>query len=372
MAFDYDVCVLGAGPAGSATARWLALDGCRVALIERSRFERPRIGESMAPSVQPLLMELGVWPLIQASRPLPSYGTRSVWGGDQPESHSHLATPWGCGWHVDRVAFDRTLAEAAAAGGATWLPGTEFGGAEPSGTGWSLRFVRRDADDERATKLELSARVVIDATGRNAQLARWVGARRQQLDHLVAVAVEVGGIDTTSEGYVMVEAAADGWWYTAPVPGDRMMAMLMTDGDLWRRAASASMPVWAGRLATAHYTHKRVAPGRPSDQLRIVSAMSQRLERAGDPAPWLAVGDAAVAVDPISGSGVVRALRTARSAASATLACLELGDLQAIHAYEVERDREWQSYVYERSMYYALERRWSGSSFWRRRHVASK
>ena len=113
MSSDFDVAVVGAGPAGSATARWLALRGQRVALLERSRFDVPRVGESLAPAVQPLLVELGVWRQFLALKPLPSYGTRSHWGEATPRMHSHLLSPWGCGWHVDRRAFDLMLAQAA-------------------------------------------------------------------------------------------------------------------------------------------------------------------------------------------------------------------------------------------------------------------
>ena len=62
MADEFDVAVVGAGPAGSATARRLARSGCRVVLLEQSRFDAPRVGESLAPSTNALLTELGVWP----------------------------------------------------------------------------------------------------------------------------------------------------------------------------------------------------------------------------------------------------------------------------------------------------------------------
>jgi len=82
-------------------------------LIERTRFETPRVGESLAPSVQPLLAELGVWQEFLGLQPLPSYGTRSIWGAETPEVHSHMCSQWGCGWHIDRLAFDHMLAESA-------------------------------------------------------------------------------------------------------------------------------------------------------------------------------------------------------------------------------------------------------------------
>ena len=65
----FDAVVVGAGPAGSATARWLALRGWRVALLERTRFEAPRIGESLAPNVQEPLHALGLWSEFLALAP---------------------------------------------------------------------------------------------------------------------------------------------------------------------------------------------------------------------------------------------------------------------------------------------------------------
>ena len=67
----------------------------------------------------------------------------------------------------------------------------------------------------------LRARVLIDATGRATHLARWVGARRIVFDRLVGVATLFGEIDTSREGYILVETTPDGWWYSAPVLGTR-------------------------------------------------------------------------------------------------------------------------------------------------------
>jgi flavin-dependent dehydrogenase len=81
---------------------------------------------------------------------------------------------------------------------------------------------------------------------------------------------------------------------------------------------------------------------------------------------WLAVGDAALSVDPISGSGVIRALRTARAAADTAVASLS-GDAAAIPQYENDRDEECTTYLTTRAGYYRIERRWAGSPFWDRR-----
>jgi flavin-dependent dehydrogenase len=370
MPFDCDIAVIGAGPAGAATARWLAKAGCRVVLVEQSRFDELRIGESFAPGVQPILADLGVWPQFVALRPLPSYGTRSVWGSQHAEEHSHLISPWGCGWHVDRLAFDRMLAEAARMAGATVLCGTTLVQCKWSGDRWALELSNRSAAGLNEQISQLRANIVIDATGRVARLARWLGAQRVLLDRLIGIAAQFKEIDTARGGYVMVEATPDGWWYTAPVPDEGLMVMLMTDSDLCRRGSLASKPIWCNRLKSTEATRARVAGGTPLWGPRVFAAISQRLRRPAPCTPWLAVGDAALAVDPISGSGVVRALRSARAGADAALALFENQALHMIEAYEVDRDLEYRTYLRERALYYGIEQRWRESAFWQRRAPA--
>jgi flavin-dependent dehydrogenase len=365
-----DVAIVGAGPAGSAAARRLALGGASVALIERSPFTAPRIGESLAPAVQPELASLGVWREFQSLDPLPSFGTRSHWGDVTPSVHSHMMNPWGSGWHVDRRAFDLMLARAASAAGAAVVTNAAVAGLRHSAAGWTLTL-RRTADlARRHYDAELRARVVIDATGRAASVAALTGAGRVVVDRLVGVASMFAGIDVALERYVMVETTPEGWWYSAPIPGDGLMVMAMTDGDICGRSRLATRAEWLTRLDTARATRSRTGCSRLRWGPRVFSAASHRLVRGECGRPWLAVGDAALAVDPISGSGVLRSLRTARAGAEAALELLAGAGSEVIRAYETERDRECTAYLDERAMYYGFERRWSVSPFWSRRAMA--
>lgn len=363
----YDVAVIGAGPAGAATALQLARAGCRVLLIERSTFDAPRVGESLAPSVQPLLVELGVWDRFLALGPLPCWGTRSVWGAAEPQVHSHLMSPYGCGWHVDRLRFDRLLAEAAVAAGATLLAGVRLGDCVEQRDGaWRLTV----CGGERIS--QATVRVVVDAAGRGARVSQTLGAKRLVCDRLVGVAVLFGGVPNDSQGYTLVETSADGWWYSAPVGSDRMVVMLMTDGDLGGRGGLMCRANWQVRLQAAHATAARLGDAPAVWGPRVFSAVSQRLHRNDTASRWLAVGDAALAVDPASGSGVVRALRTARAGAEAALELLQRNSCAALESYEADRDREFAHYLRERAMYYGLEQRWHESPFWQRRRLPTQ
>lgn len=369
MRSAFDVVVAGAGPAGAAAAMRLARAGCRVALVERSRFAQPRVGESLVPDVQPALAELGVWPRFLALEPVPSYGTLSLWGSAAPLAHSHFGSPWGHGWHVDRAAFDRMLATAARDAGVALYSDTLVTGVAPAPRGWTLSLRSGERDDPGVAAASLEAPLFVDATGRRARLATAVGARRRLFDRLVGIAAVHAAHDAAAQGYVMVESIADGWWYSAPLPAQRVVVMLMTDSDLCRRATLARDANWSVRLRGAA-TQARVGNGARLWGLRVFAAVSQRLARPRDRARWLAVGDAALAVDPVSGSGVLRALQSARSGAAAALAALG-GDPLAIDLHEADGDRECARYLNERTNYYGLETRWRDAPFWRRRRPAS-
>ena len=373
----FDVAVVGAGPAGSATALWLARRGWRVGLLERTRFDAARIGESLVPNVQEPLRELGAWSEFLALKPVPSWGTCSSWGDPTQQSHSHLVNPYGCGWHVDRLAFDHMLARAAVSAGACLVEGVTLKHCAYREGSWHLQ-APSSSEQLSAVGQTFRARMLIDATGRRAQVARSLGAERCLLDHLVGVAVQWVGIDSSQRGHLLVESAPEGWWYSAPLPGDahdsggRMIAMLMTDADLCGRFRLSTAERWQAVLHASRATRQRLGAAYATSTPHVHCALSQRLRRDGayNEGPWLAVGDATLAVDPVSGSGVLRALRTARAAADTVsdLLARPHDRRAALTAYEAERDKECTKYLFERAHYYASEQRFS-TPFWQRRQV---
>jgi flavin-dependent dehydrogenase len=375
----YDAVIVGAGPAGSSAAIRLARRGWRVALVERSRFEAVRIGESLAPAVRGALQALGAWNEFLALAPLPSWGTRSIWGTEQPQSHSHITAAYGCGWHIDRRAFDETLAQSAARAGAQVLIGHRLRASQWRGDRWYLQLGTRDG-----ATASLTARVLIDATGRSASVARALGARRLVFDRLVGVATSWAHPESDDRAHLLVETAADGWWYSARLPAgarrlDRevMFAMLMTDADLCALDRRHRRQGWHAALAATHATRARLRGARCIDEPLVHCAHSHRLQRSDrsqtEPRPWLAIGDAALAVDPLSGSGVLRALSSGRAGADTADQILQHPHTtrEALAAYEAARDDDCTTHLLERARHYASERRFD-TPFWQRRRIGPR
>lgn len=383
----FDVAIAGAGPAGSALALRLARAGCRVALVERSRFERFRIGETLAPGIRSRLVALGAWDDFMRMRPLPCWGVASRWGEDRWRSQSHLLHPEGNGWHVDRAGFDALLARRAECAGAALRLGRAVVETSPSPMGWQVttRPAGPNAtgpDDTGAASTDvLRARVWVDATGRGARLARAAGAQMTAFDRLVGIArVQAGGRSQHAQ-HLRLAACELGWRYQAPLPPpapastpqlERLVNVLMTDADLAHRAGlartarreAAASPRASGLAANA-------GKGPPGQFLSIGvhPARSQRLRR--EPlslgSHWLAVGDAALAVDPLSGSGVLRALDQAEEAAATVLGLLDGQGRPALEAHERRLDLACDRYLRERARLYQAETRWPEADFWARR-----
>jgi flavin-dependent dehydrogenase len=358
-----DVAVIGGGPAGCAAALTLARSGIAVVLLDAGR-ARPSVGETLPPSVRPVLDGLGLRATIATEGHLPSVGSWSAWGGAEPWGRDFIFNRFGHGWHLDRCRFDALLRGTAHAAGAQSGTATVVASdALPSG-GFRLHLAGGRA---------MTARIVLDATGRSASFARQRGVKRRAIDRMIAL---VGYIphraDAAAEpAATLVEAVAEGWWYSAPLPQDRLVAVFMTDADL-ARGAGVSTQAWLDRLAGAEHTAARALrygaglAGPPF----IVPAASGRLERFGD-ADWLALGDAAASQDPLSSEGILVALQSGIEGAVAAARALD-GDRDALLAAAARREAAWLRYLEQRDRHYAMERRWREAPFWLRRNVIAQ
>lgn len=141
----------------------------------------------------------------------------------------------------------------------------------------------------------------------------------------------------------------------------------MTDSDLLDRAA-LRVDGWLALLHKTEYTAQRVGTyggGDPTPP-RIKPANTVRLTTvAGD--GWLAVGDSAVAFDPLASHGIATAMGSGFNAASSIIEYLDHRNA-VLRVYERLIDRAFASYLLMHHDAYQHEQRWPHETFWRRRH----
>jgi flavin-dependent dehydrogenase len=357
----FDVLVLGGGPAGGAIALTLARAGRAVVMVERSRYEQPRFGETLAPPTRLTLSSLGLWERFERQGHAPSYAIRSVWGSSEIYEQDFAFHPYGTGWHLDRQRFDSMIACAAEDAGATVWRGVHLETAQQECDGWRIGLRHEGA------ARNCRASFVVDATGRAASFARRSGAVRRAHDTLVGVAAFLSPVSrrTHREFYTLVEAQESGWWYTALLPDLRMVAIFMTDADLLPRGRRSLPAFWQARLDEADHTRVRLRSFAIESGCRVVAANSSTLDRVtGD--GWLAVGDAAMAFDPLSSQGISQALESGALAGKALERHLA-GDIAALPKYIDHTSMVFRRYAQLYRHYYGREQRWQNSPFWRRR-----
>jgi geranylgeranyl reductase family protein len=320
---SFDVIVVGAGPAGAATALLLARAGVAVALVDGARFPRPKAcAEYYSPGVVDALERLGVWAQVAQlphARPRgmelfgPGGGRHLLAYPNDPLPRRSLT--------VRRDVLDALLVEQAAQAGATVL------------TGLAVRDVLLEGACavgvrvQAPTRRDISARLVIGADG-----ARSLVARRMHLAAPTRWPARLGLI----AHYEGVDGLADhGEMHLAP----GVYCGLAPLGDNWVNVGCVLSSATARRLGSADAIFRwmlsrlpavadRLGPGRRSGPLRGSTPLAHRCARPYA-AGALLVGDAAGFLDPFTGEGVFRALRGAELAAGVTIQALERGDVSA-------------------------------------------
>jgi flavin-dependent dehydrogenase len=349
---------VGAGPAAAPAGLALCREGIEVVLLDPGR-SRARIGESVPPPVGGTLARLGLDPELGASGHLESLGTASSWGSSHIGYRDYFVDGRGPGWHLDREILDSALIRAAMSAGSAILHGRLVGDRRTGGS-WEIAW-----RDDSAHTHSLSAEVVIDASGRRAAFASRVGARRHAVDRLVGLVATVPDRRPAPARHTMIEAVSRGWWYTSPLPGGRRTVVLLSDKDLLDPLRQTGAAGWRAAFTATRHLGAEVGPLSAEVSLSVRSARSQVLQPSIGQS-WLAIGDASCAVDPISGSGVFRALEDALVAARLT-GSGALDDPGARQAHDRRIQEEFQRYLAVMRAVYARETRWSTPSWVRRR-----
>ncbi|QFQ97564.1 FAD-binding protein [Streptomyces phaeolivaceus] len=364
----YDAVVAGAGPAGAVAALVLARAGRRVALVDDPPEPAPgahKVGESLPSAAALLLRDLALWPAATAAPHLRSTGMYVSWGSPALHERGPVQDPYGAGWQLDRLRFDAFLRDAAHAAGAEPLPGRAV---DLVDDGPGLRLLVRRGRGIR----EVRCSWAVDATGRHAALTRGRAVRRRQ-DRLVATHALMHRHERLPEGEsdrearTVVEAVPGGWWYTTLTPVGRIVAHL-TDPDLADPRLRTPDGFLRAALRTRHIGARLTAGDRADPPVpRWSAAHGLRLTPYGGRG-WIAAGDAALALDPLSSQGILTALHSGARAGLAAALCLAGAPHGPVLAsYTDFLDGVAAAYAHHHTLAYAAETRWPELPFWQRR-----
>lgn len=345
---NYDVIVMGGGPAGSSVASMLAREGRQVILFEKEVFPRHHIGESLMTDTYWTFRRMGLLEKLRDSPFVRKYSVQFANAAGKESRpfyffeavhHESAVT-----WQVTRAKFDELLLNHAADQGATVHQGVLvkqvlFEGDQAVG----VEVQMQDGSREK-----FYAKVVVDATGQMAMLSnkfRW-RVRDPKLKKAVLYSYwkNVHREPDLNGGATLVlrtEKGSNGWFWYIPLEDDITSVGIVADPEYLVQGRGQDLAkIYQEEIEKCEPCHKRVAKGERVDKIYSILDYSYRSKHnAGN--GFIIIGDAYGFLDPIYSSGVLLALKMAELAADAIHDSFQHDDFSAarLGQYQTKLDR---------------------------------
>ena len=314
----FDTVIIGGGPGGSTAGAYLAKAGRKVIILEREKFPRFHIGESMLPFSNDVFKETGVWPKLvdggfmekKGAEFCTANGTRfqRFWfaRGISPE--------YGQTFQVERARFDQVLLDHAASLGCTVRE-------EARASGLVLGDSEHEVTYEwQGTTHTVRCRWLLDATGRDTFVGKSLGLSRvpTQEDRRIATYAHFRGVfrnEGDAAGHITIVRLPGGWFWFIPLDAEKTSVGYVQRVDDLRE--SGRRPEESFDFVTQNYKelHDRLREAERLGGIHTTADYSYRFETFAPHPRVFFVGDAAGFTDPIFSSGVMMAMKSARVAA---------------------------------------------------------
>jgi flavin-dependent dehydrogenase len=318
MSSVYDVAIIGGGPAGSAAAISLARMGRSVVIVEREKFPRFHIGESLLPYSMAAFDRLGIREKLDATA-FPKFGGEIATADGERTLKFYFKDGFQLrhqqSYQVQRAEFDQMLLDRAIECGAEVRE--------------EVSVQKVDFRPDGVTLLlgagELQARYVLDCSGRHSVIGRQLGLKLEYA-HLKKFSCyahfeNVQRDDGIDAGLTRLVRARDHWFWLIPLSETRTSIGVVMDSTAFRARKWTPETALSATLHESPLMRERMADAERVTPVHSAGDYSYRNKQlTGD--RWMLAGDAAGFIDPIFSTGVFLALESGEQCAAALDAVL--------------------------------------------------
>ncbi len=340
--------VVGGGPAGSTAATTLAQAGRRVLVLEKAKFPRFHIGESLLPYNRKIFEELGVWEKIAAAGFTKKRAAQFVLGngsrGSRLDFSKGAFTEYPEAVQVERAKFDDILLHHAREQGAEVREECHVlqHRVEPERVVLSYRA----AD---GTEHEISAPYLIDASGLGNFTANREALREYYSGHKkLAIFSHFSGVEMPSgneEGDIVIVRREASWMWLIPLAADKTSVGLVIDAADFKALGKSPQQVFDEAVQDTLVVRKRFIHASMLEKLHVIADFSYKNGRLVSPRV-LRAGDASGFIDPMFSSGVLLAMTSGQQGARAIHQALESGHPLTAGMKRYEKDNRRRIAVY--------------------------
>jgi flavin-dependent dehydrogenase len=330
----FDAVIIGGGPGGSMAGSTLAQAGKRVLIIERERFPRFHIGESLIPYANEELRAIGVWEKLEKGGFMPKLGAEFVLGNSKATIRvlfaRYLSRQYARTFQVERSRFDNILLDHAELSGCVVWKETRVESVSVDGDGVRVFCIRGK------TKCQVDARWLFDASGRDALLGKQLNLPKTDLGlpKKFATFAHFHGVrrnDPPADGHITVVRLETGWCWIIPLDAEKTSVGLVQTLEHFQASGKKPGENFEHTIASTSELRRRIGDAVRLTEYRFAADYTYRyLQNAGP--RWLLIGDAAGFIDPIFSSGVMLAVKSGRLAALEVLAAESRGTSLSLRA----------------------------------------